>query len=333
MVLIEKSSGIEIFIDRHTARAFPNVSLGLEHVPEYGHQCNLVGVKRSLHKNGKYQAMTFTPNRRFQNDTVSDAIENNVQLGFVLALGGHSNQYYDYGPFGGLNGLMALWDSWTENFFAQVSNSTSIVLLLDERDFKRQNFTKSVSEYIDKIVIGNMGAKAAECVVNRQQHRFHNSPRNIRHSPHVKRRPIPSGCTSNSLNLDQGYKVYHLDVRKSDSSAQLPLIIFAGVHRFPVPDWAKNEDEERLFVHWRPRRMGRFKTNYGYVKMTNWYSYHMLNLQILDYFDYAGKLDNDVSVQHHVHAWTSPLLKFYLDWAIPKSRQYSPHPPPPQHFH
>jgi hypothetical protein len=41
--------------------------------------------------------------------------------------------------------------------------------------------------------------------------------------------------------------------------------------------------------------MGKFKTNYGYVKLTNWYSYHMLNLKVLDFFDYAGKLDNDVS--------------------------------------
>ena len=41
--------------------------------------------------------------------------------------------------------------------------------------------------------------------------------------------------------------------------------------------------------------MGRFKTNYGYVKLTNWYAYHMLNLKIFDFFDYAGKLDNDVS--------------------------------------
>jgi hypothetical protein len=29
--------------------------------------------------------------------------------------------------------------------------------------------------------------------------------------------------------------------------------------------------------------------------MTNWYSYHMLQLRILEFFDYGDKLDNDVS--------------------------------------
>jgi hypothetical protein len=77
---------------------------------------------------------------------------------------------------------------------------------------------------------------------------------------------------------------------------QKPLVIFVAVHKFPVPDWAKGQDEEALYVHWRPNRMNRrFPTNYGYVKMTNWYAYHMLNLQVLDFFDYAAKLDNDVS--------------------------------------
>jgi hypothetical protein len=76
---------------------------------------------------------------------------------------------------------------------------------------------------------------------------------------------------------------------------QQPFIIFAGLHTFQPPAWAKGQDEETLYIHFRPRRMGRFKTTYGYVKMTNWYSYHMLNLKIIDFFDYAGKLDNDVS--------------------------------------
>ena len=70
-----------------------------------------------------------------------------------------------------------------------------------------------------------------------------------------------------------------------------------------MPKWAaasivsgKLQDEETLFKTWKPNRLNRrYPTNYAYVKMTNWYSYHMLQLRILDFFDYAGKLDNDVS--------------------------------------
>ena len=36
-------------------------------------------------------------------------------------------------------------------------------MLLDERDFLHQNVTKVVSEYIDILVIKNMGASAVQC--------------------------------------------------------------------------------------------------------------------------------------------------------------------------
>lgn len=228
----------------------------------------------------------------------------NLQLGIVLALGGHSNQYYDYGPAGSLNGLMSVWDSWVDNFFSRVSNSTSIVLLFDERDFRRQNYTRSISQYIDSIVINNMGGRPADCVHLRSSTRNFpaaaspggRGPASRQHR-NAGRRPRPAVCSSlnNTLDLDQGYKVFYLDTRNPNSTHQQPFIVFAGVHTFSPPDWARGMDEEMLFIHWRPGRMGRFKTNYGYVKMTNWYSYHMLNLRLLDYFDYAGKLDNDVS--------------------------------------
>jgi hypothetical protein len=62
-----------------------------------------------------------------------------------------------------------------------------------------------------------------------------------------------------------------------------------------MPSWAAGQDEETLYIHWRPNRLNRrYPTNYGYVKMTNWYAYYMLNLQLLDFFDYASKLDSDV---------------------------------------
>lgn len=112
------ANAIEIFINRHPSRLFPNVSFGFEKVDEYGHQCS-ANSKRTHHSTGNQNYMAFTPNRRLQNETLQDAIDQNLQLGIILALGGHSNTHYDYGPFGSLNGLMSVWDSWAENFFSQ----------------------------------------------------------------------------------------------------------------------------------------------------------------------------------------------------------------------
>ena len=266
--------------------------------------------------------MAYTNNRRVQASTIEEANKQRIQLAFVLALGGHSNQYYDYGKGGSLNGLMAIWDSWVENFFSRVSNTTSIILLLDERDFARQNHTRSKREYADMVVVGNMGALPVKCVTVRA-----GRPKRPRGSgavadaearsllsaansgPGGGRRPrMPPDCDSPFLGLDQGYFVYSIDTAAAAASsssssshpaatatASKPFLIFAAVHRFPPPAWAAGQDEEHLYVHWRPGKMGRFKTNYGYVKMTNWYAHHMLGLRLLDFFDYAGKLDNDVS--------------------------------------
>ena len=291
---------LDIFISGLPNRILPNVSLGLDHdLNGQGHQCTANGSRRFSHDGFK---MGYTPNRRLQAQTVVLAREQLIQIGFVLALGAHSNQYYDYGPGGSLNGIMAVWDSWVDNFFSRASNTSSLVLLFDERDFLRQNDTKVAAEYIDSIVMRNMGASPVDCV---QSHRGSGGIQNVQRfqagghgshggKRHAGARKAPHGC-KNELLLDQGYRVYYLDVASSTNPEQLPFIIFAGIHRFPIPDWAKGQDEETLFIHWRPSRIGRFKTNYGYVKMTNWYSYHMLNLRILDYFDYGGKLDNDVS--------------------------------------
>lgn len=283
---------IDIWIPSNPIRTFRNVSLGgPEQTQSFG--CNKV--------------MHFTPNRHPQEYTLKD-YHAPSQLGFILALGGHSNEHYDYGPYGSLNGLMAIWDSWVENFFTVVSNTTSIVMLLDERDFKRQNYTSSKVTYIDSILINNMGASPADCVHfrNRRHFRTHEGS-DERHSRH---RPAPTGCTSNFLDLDEGYRVYYIDVNAIDNTTDnQPFIIFAGIRHFPPPEWAKNEDEEHLYIHYRPYRLPRgFKTNYGYVKMTNWYSYHMLGLQILDYFDYGGKLDNDVSFVNKFPTPNLPLM-------------------------
>ena len=298
---------LDFSIDGLPNRVFPNVSLGLRFADESTCKWN-------------QKTMTYTPNRRSQESTVADAARNHIQMAVVLVVGGHSDKYYDYGPAGSINGLMAVWDSWLENFFTYTSNTTSLVLLFDERDFKKQNYTKSTHTYLDNILIHNMGAEPVDCVHMRHRpgatiesvynhHHTHQSGRTrpMNHPPghpsHV-RKPnsrIPrihrDGC-SNELLLDQGYRIYYIDVVNSTigNVHQKPLIIYASVHKFPLAEWVKEEEEENLFKTWKPWRLpGRFPTNYAYVKYTNWYSYHMLNLQLLDFFDYAGKLDNDVS--------------------------------------
>jgi hypothetical protein len=157
------SNTIEVFTHKYAFRLFPNVSFGLEHIEENSHQCK-DGLKRVAHPSGLKSHMSYTPNRRLQTDTMALAKDHQIQLGFILVLGAHSNGIYNYGSGGSLNGLMSVWDSWVDNFFPLVSNSTSIVLLFDERDYNHQNITKSKSDYIDRIVMKNMGAKPAECV-------------------------------------------------------------------------------------------------------------------------------------------------------------------------
>jgi hypothetical protein len=94
--------------------------------------------------------MSFTSNRRLQNDTIDDTYKDKIKLGIVLALGGHGHGIYDYGPGGSLNGLLGVWDSWIDYFFARTSNTSSLIMILDERDFKRQNYTTSKEEYMNR---------------------------------------------------------------------------------------------------------------------------------------------------------------------------------------
>lgn len=290
---------VDIFIRSYPPIRYHNVSLGL-HSGEQGHYC-----PTPLNSNVK---MKYSANRRLQNETNEESSKGQTQLGFILALGGHNNTHYDYGRYGSLNGLLAIWDSWVDNFFSQTSNSSSLVLLFDERDYLRLKIAGSHREYLDTILVKNMGAHPVNCVHYKRKetsleqhlenHAYHSTDHSENRHNRVTDRMIDRfllrGC-SNELTLDQSYRVYYIDSFLNSSNSQRPLIIFAAVHTFPKPDWAKDVDEEHLFTHWRPARMGRFKTNYGYVKMTNWYSYHMLNLKLLDFFDYAGKLDNDVS--------------------------------------
>jgi hypothetical protein len=237
-------------------RVFANVSLGLEDSYEMQRQCTSNGRLRfhTRSVNGKNE-MHFTPNRRTHNDTVHDAEHQRLQLGFVLVVGGHTDNNYDYGPSGSVNGLMSVWDSWLEYFFTYTSNTSSIVLLFDERDFLKQNITRSRKEYLDSILIWNMGAEPCDCVTlenknsnslpdiykhyqihsrkRRHSHVPRNGPASLNHS-HITRRSNffkdVFDCT-NELNLDYGYRVYYIDVAHANGTHQLPLILFAAIHR------------------------------------------------------------------------------------------------------
>jgi len=318
--LLCSPNSLDIYMSGLPRRTLVNSSYGLEHLPAYMHQCNANGVLRPMPTRTVPDTLAYTPNRRLQADTLVDAADGRVQLGVMLVLGAHSSGLYDYGPSGSLNGLMAVWDSWIENFFAWTSNTTSLVLLLDERDFKKQNYTTDKGAYMDILLLKNMGATPADCAhlhprggvaKGARGHGAGGTGAGVGSGVgpgggggvgglgagggRKARGHAPHGC-NNKLALDQGYQVYYVDVAPYSNIYQKPLVIFVTVHTFPVPDWAKGKDEEDLFVNWRPNRLNRrFPTNYGYVKMTNWYAYHMLNLQILDFFDYAAKLDNDVS--------------------------------------
>lgn len=324
----ESSNSIVISTSTN-ARIFHNQSLGLQVSPSLQHQCASDGKKYTNHPNGRKNQMYYTPNRKPQEESIDDAINQDLQSCIVLALGAHSAQpHYDYGPAGSLNGLMSVWDSWLDNFFSEVSNTTSLVMLLDERDFKNQNITTSKSAYIDLILHNNMGLLPASCVSidshsttrelrnkNAHKHQFHHA--NCK--PSVSSELKSDTNQNHYLNLDQGYFVYYYDYASMSENTNLaqsaterklrPLMVFVSLHAFPRPEWAKDQDEEYLFVHWRPRRLNRrYPTNYGYVKMTNWYAYHMQNLQILDYFDYGIKLDNDVSFVNSFPLPNLPLV-------------------------
>ena len=177
-------TALEIYMDGLPHRRFPNVSLGID--PDEspssltGHHCNT-----TLSENGKRE-MKFTPNRRLQSETLADALHGALQLGgfymhtalpiafcslnskilVILAVGGHNGDHgnYNYGSEGSLNGLLAVWDSWLQYFFSVSSNTSSLVLLFDERDFNASNMKRinanetqrSRKEYLDHILINNM---------------------------------------------------------------------------------------------------------------------------------------------------------------------------------
>jgi hypothetical protein len=87
---INVSNGIviDIFMNGLPNRSFQNASLGLEHRSEYLHQCDSSGAIRNNQPfRKKSDEMSYTPNRRLQNDSLPEALKEKLQLAVVLALG------------------------------------------------------------------------------------------------------------------------------------------------------------------------------------------------------------------------------------------------------
>jgi hypothetical protein len=86
-IVITKST-FDISINGFPNRIFTNNSFGLEYISENTHQCISSGTLRRTAKRISPDEMTYTPNRKPQDQTIQDAIEEKLQLGIILALGG-----------------------------------------------------------------------------------------------------------------------------------------------------------------------------------------------------------------------------------------------------
>jgi hypothetical protein len=316
LALLAKSclSDLHVFYEGWSPRILQNTSLGLDHTESVAHQCSATGERRFTSSDpASASLLNYTPNRRPQQETLEDSINEKLQLAFVLALGAHQDGVYNYGEGGSMNGLLSVWDSWVENFFAVTSNTTSLILVLDERDFNKQNHTRSKARYMDILAIDNLGGTPVRCINHRNRTRkgftggnglrnnvFHSGVSSFRkqvrldHNHGINRIDPNAGdnggnnhhrhsACGNVLHLDSVYQVYSIDMSPyTNKTNQAPLLVFVTVYAFPIPEWAQDQDEDTLYIHWRPRGLPpRFSTNYGYTKMTNWYAYHMLNLRIL----------------------------------------------------
>lgn len=284
IILVSAHGTLHIRVGRDVRISLPNASLGLENDELLSHQCLPSGKLR------KTQSMSYTPNRRLQNATLGLAEAHSLQTAYVVVLGGQDI----FGLNGPINMVVAAWDSWVKYFLPAVSNHSALVLLFDERDYRKQTHSNTTEAYLDNILIRNFGARPVDCV--HRSEASDKSPVDGNHSHHH------AAHCSYILHLDCKYSVYSYPVNHTtfDSSTNTtthhptrPFLIFAAVHHFPPPAWAKNEDEEKLFTSWH---LPMFPLPlYAYVKMTNWYIYHLLNLRVLDYFDYVGKIDIDVA--------------------------------------
>lgn len=202
-------------------------------------------------------------------DTLEDAQQGQIRLLHALAVG-----YRSQHSLLSVNQLLSAWDTWTDHFYSMVSNTTSLMLLFDELSYDGR---MSRNEHLDSIVIKNMGAVLVDC---------------LQPSSAPTEAAGAAGCAADGmLHLDQGYRVY-ANAFPAAAHAQ-PLIIFAALHRFAPPAWLSASAELALLNKWKPPHVS-IPGGYEYTKMTSWYGYPVLTLQLLDLFDYLAKVDDDL---------------------------------------
>lgn len=105
--------------------------------------------------------------------------------------------------------------------------------------------------------------------------------------------------------LDEGYDVLFVPIK-----GKKPFMIYIGHRNFRKP--FKMVRDRKPF-EWRKKVPGCHGIfNYAYVLMTNWYASGMLRLEILDYFDYFMKIDDDIK-------FIKPLVEDFInDRVVPK---------------
>ena len=293
-----QSSDVEVQI-------YSNVSFGLNHEHRLHHQCTLDDKFRFADKdNNRDYRMNYTPNRQTQKDTQRDAEAAQIILPIIICDPRHPKE------MGSLDIFMGVWDSWATWFLydevqmqhAMRPSVFTIVLLFDYYDFAESPHYPNEKGYLDDILINNMNSSSVDCVTYSTES-LDAAGRTNDTSVHKVRRaskqPSDEVCEGrlgnerSHLLLDQGYWLYKFH----------RVVIFAGVHRFKPPDWAirqikeKSEKGVRVIDAYDDREViyANFPHHqYNYFKATSWYVFPMLNLFIIDYFDYVAKIDTDM---------------------------------------
>lgn len=105
--------------------------------------------------------------------------------------------------------------------------------------------------------------------------------------------------------LDEGYDVLFVPIEGKN-----PFMIYLGFRDFEKPFKTVRDGEEFDWAKRVPGCHGTFR--YSYVLMTNWYANSMLQLEMLDYFDFFMKIDDDIK-------FLKPLDEDFInDRVVPK---------------
>ena len=307
--------------DKTTKRViFHNVSLGLRHdyrshnaTSEY---CALLKQTSKKMSDGSVR-LSFTPNRKPQKETVS-----NAKLITVLV---DDNLY-----------LLTTFESWKPNYFLR--GKRSVVILFDYMKYEllqdQKNSVKDLDSFYYNLFEVNLGL----------------TPACVEISSHSNANVNKSEC-SHHLNLDQGYRVYSYSGPTSKNNYG---VVFASVYKFPNPylnqfyddrDYGSTEawkdscfrgffdfmkydenllrcmnesrvngathsylsqfsssDSDTKQQQQQPTTSARHhhdqrqlnKESYTYIKYNTWYPHGSFHLELIDFFDYFMKLDSDV---------------------------------------